>query len=350
MTEWRRLNISQLIADKIAQQFTLFLNSWHSAPEVYDDALDAQIHRWYADVLTDKSRKVWPARGIPYFSPSAANADPRSLYEKMRGAKKDNEDRPAFQGRWTRLGTAIGDIIQRDILFAEKHALGRFAFERNDRGEPMFEDFAKINAMIEHRGKKFALYGTCDGIMTYRADGGETLRVGLEIKSKQTTYSQTSEYSTRNGPKEDHVKQCVCYSIMYGTPARPIDYYVILYVNASKKSWMMTPDEFAKNPDIAAFGLHITDEMRAEVLDHFVGIVAAAEAGEPPKLDVDKWVFNNFKTACALSLSADEIAEIERHVSALQRSSLPDWKKRGPAEALADIYRIRAEIQTKEAA
>lgn len=319
---------------------------------MYDDALDAQIHRWYADILSDKSRKVWPTRNVPYFSPSAANADPRSLYEKMRGAKKDHEDRPAFQGRWTRIGTAIGDMIQRDILFAERHYARyygenpAFSFTRNDRDEPMFEDFAKINKIVEHDGKAFSLYGTCDGIMrVYVPELARPIRVGLEIKSKQTTYSQTSDYSARKGPKEDHVKQCVCYSVMYD-----VDYYVILYVNASKKSWMMTPEEFAKNPDIAAFGLFITDEMREEVLDHFAGIVAAAEAGTPPKLDIDKWTFNNFKTACALSLSVDELAEIERHVSALQRSSLPDWKKRGPAEALADIYRIRTENQAKEAA
>lgn len=276
----------------------------------------------------------------------------------MRGAKKDNEDRPAFQGRWTRLGTAIGDTIQRDILFAERHYARHygenpvFSFVRNNRDEPMFEDFAKLNKIVEQAGKVFALYGTCDGILSvFVPELGRTIRVGLEIKSKQTTYSQTSEFSTRKGPKEDHVKQCVCYSVMYGTDAEPIDYYIILYVNASKKSWAMTPDEFEKNPDIAAFGLHITDEMRAEVLDHFAGIVAAAEAGKPPKLDVEKWTFNNFKSACALSLSSDELAEIERHVSAIQRSSLPDWKKRGPAEALADIYRIRAEREiAKEAA
>ncbi|MFD1270656.1 hypothetical protein ACFQ3Y_24915 [Paenibacillus motobuensis] len=314
--------------------------------------LDAQIHKWYSDILSDKSRKVWPPRGVPYFSPSAADADPRSLYEKMRGAKKDADDRPPFQGRWTRIGTAIGDTIQRDILFAEKHYARHygenpaFSFARNDRGEPMFEEFAKVSRIVEHSGKTFSLFGTCDGIMSvFVPELGRTIRVGLEIKSKQTTYSQTSEYSTRNGPKEDHVKQCVCYSIMYD-----VDYYVILYVNASKKSWAMTPEEFAKSPDIATFGLRITDEMRTEVLDHFAGIVDAAETGNPPKLDLGKWTFNNFKQACALSLSLDELAEIERKVSLLQRSSLPDWKKRGAAEALADIHRIRAENEfAKEA-
>ncbi|WP_404303545.1 hypothetical protein [Paenibacillus sp. DP01] len=315
---------------------------------MYDDALDAQIHRWYADFLTDKSRKIWPPRDIPYFSPSSANADARGLYEKMRGAKKEKTGQPAHQGRWTRIGTAIGDTIQRDILFAAKHGNMRFAFELNDRGEPMFEDFAKVSRVIGHGGKTFALYGTCDGIMLYVSEDGEVLRVGLEIKSKQTTYSMTSGFSARKGPKEDHVKQCVCYSVMYG-----VDYYVILYVNGSKKSWNMTEDEFAKNPDILAFGLYITDEMRNDVLDHFAGIVHAAETGDAPALDLDKWTFNDFKRTIALSLTEAEIAKLERKVVALNHSSLPDWKKRGPSEALADIIRIRAEMtesHTKEAA
>ncbi|WP_187386122.1 hypothetical protein [Paenibacillus tuaregi] len=325
---------------------------------MYDDALDAQIHKWYYDYLTDKSRKVWPPRGIPYFSPSAANSDARGLYEKMRGAKKEQTERPPHQGRWVRLGTSIGDMIQRDVLFAEQHYarhMGEnppFKFERNGLGEPLFEEFAKVSKIAEHAGQTFGLYGTGDGIMrVYVPELGREIRVGLEVKSKQTTYSMTSGFSARKGPKEDHVKQCITYSAMYGTPSDPLDYYVILYVNGSKKAWEMTPEDFEKSPDILAFGLHITDEMRTEVLDHFAGIVAAAEAGEPPKLDIDKWTFNNFKQACALSLSPSELAEIERQVAALQRSNLPDHKKRGPAQALADIHRIRAEHgAVKEAA
>lgn len=284
---------------------------------------------------------------MPYFSPSSANADPRGLYEKMRGAKRESGERPPHQGRQVRIGTAIGDVIQRDILFAEQHYaswMGEnppFQFERNSYSEPMFEDFAKKGAVVEHAGKKFAIYGTCDGIMEYWTEDGRKLRVGLEVKSKQTTYAATSGYSMRNGAKEDHVKQCVCYSLMYGTPAQPIDYYVILYVNGSRKGWTMTADEFAKNPDIMAFGLHITDGMRNEVLDHFAEIVTAADAGIPPKLDIDKWLFNDFKRIIATTLTPDEIDEIEREVSAIQRSGLPDWKKRSAAGVLAEIMELR---------
>lgn len=343
---------NQAIANRIAEDFTVFLNAWHSAPEVYDDALDAQIHKWYYDFLTDPKRKVWPPRNVPYFSPSAANSDARGLYEKMRGAKKEITSRPPHQGRWTRLGTSIGDLIQRDILFAEKHYARYngenppFRFDRNDLGEPLFEDFAKVAKIIEHNGQSFALYGTGDGIMrVYVPELGREIRIGLEIKSKQGTYSQTSGFSARKGPKEDHVKQCVCYSVMYD-----VDYYVILYVNGSKKAWNMTEEEFDKNPDILAFGLYISDEMREEVLDRFADIVDMANKGEAPALDLDKWTFNDFKRAIALSLSEDELAVLRKKVAAILRSNLPDTTKRTAAGALDYIESTRLLEQTKGAA
>jgi hypothetical protein len=302
--------------------------------------LDAQIHKWYYDVQTSKARKVWPAR--PYFSPSAIGACSRSQYERLRGAKRDVTGQSPHQGRWTRIGTAIGDVIQRDILFAEKHVAGaRFRFERNDRGEPMFEDFAKTNRLISFDPAPYYLYGTCDGIMRYVTDDGEIIRVGLEVKSKQGTYSKTSSYGQRNGPEEKHAKQCVCYSIMYGSAEAPLDYYVILYVNGSKKAWNMDADDYEKNPDIAVHCIRITDVDRRGVAEHFGGIAKAAEEGRPPALSLDDWTFNSFKTACASGLSDEELTTLEREVSAIQRSGLPDWKKRGAAEALAEIFEIR---------
>lgn len=205
----------------------------------------------------------------------------------------------------------------------------------------MFEDFAKAAVPIDHNGKKFALYGTCDGIMTYISEDGEQLRVGLEVKSKQTSNAMTSEFSQRNGPSDDHVKQTVCYSIMYGSDGAPIDYYVILYVNGSKKSWNMSPDEYAKNPDIAVHCFEITDDMRAEVLDNFAGIVDAVERVEAPPLDLANWTFNNFKRACAASLSDEEYAAIERQVDAVQRSGMKDFVKRNYTDAFDDIKRLR---------
>lgn len=335
------------LTERIAADFTAFLDGWHSAPETFDDELDAQIHRWYSDILSDSKRKVWPPRNIPYFSPSSAKSDARGLYEKLRGGKRDCGGQAPHQGRWTRIGTAVGDVIQRDILFAEKHYAGVagetpvFSFERNARGEPFFEDFAKTSATFTHNGETFALYGTCDGIMRYTSVSGRTIRVGLEVKSKQTTAAKTSDFSTRNGPEEGHVKQCVCYSLMYGTDAEPIDYYVILCVNAAKKAWDMTAEDYAKNPDIKAFCIEVTDDMRREVLDHFAGITRMVRMCEAPPLDLAEWAFNGYKRACALSLSAEEYEALERQVSAVQRSGLKDHEKRKYAEAFAEITKIR---------
>ncbi|MCY9524869.1 hypothetical protein M5W68_06810 [Paenibacillus larvae] len=313
------------------------MDDWHSRPEVFDDKLDAQLHEWYADYIRNK--KVWPPRDIPYFSPSSANSDQRELYEKINGAKRDIVQKPPYQGRWTRIGTAIGDTIQRDLLLAERHVSNPiFRFEKNKDGSPVFEEFAKKNHELIVDGKRFVISGTCDGILLYTSKDGESIRVGLEIKSKQTTYSQTSLYSMRE-PKDDHIKQTVCYSIMYD-----VDYYIVLYVNASKKGWNMSEEDYAKSPDIRAFGIYITDDMRAEVLSTFASVLADKDAGTPPPLDIEKWTFNNYKRACALSLTDEEYDDIKRKYDRMLRSSLPDWKKSVYRECVEYITTIRSEV------
>ncbi|MCZ0847993.1 hypothetical protein O0536_25530, partial [Brevibacillus laterosporus] len=80
---------------------------------------DALISEQKANAL--RPRPFFNFRAQPYFSPSSADTEKRELYEKFRGAKKDIHPHPPYQGRWTRIGTAIGDVIQRDLLFIEKH-------------------------------------------------------------------------------------------------------------------------------------------------------------------------------------------------------------------------------------
>lgn len=331
------------LGDQMVSDFLAMLDMWHAAPEVYDDELDAQIHRWYADILTDRKRKIWPPRNMPYFSPSSANSCRRELYEKMRKSPKDKRIQPPHQGRWTRFGTAIGDSIQRDLLFIKKHyerAAGsypRFILDINERGEPMFEDFAKKNHTVEHRGKKFVLHGTCDGILLYRTEDGEIIRVGLEIKSKQTTAAKTSHYSMR-APDESHRKQCVTYSIMYD-----VDHYIILYVNAAKSGWNMNDEQYAKNPDVRAFHIFVTERDKQALLDEFTDVIQAVEDGNPPALNPEKWLFNGYKTAIARSLSEEEFAQLERKVAQVLRSRMIDAKKRDYARCLDDIVRLRGE-------
>lgn len=331
------------LAERIAADFEEFLDNWHAAPETFDNELDALIHRWYYEILS--KRQYFDFKAQPYFSPSSANSCQRELYEKLRGAKRDQTDIKPYQGRWQRIGTAIGDIIQRDILFAEKHyerVVGekpRFRFERTPEGYPMFEEFAKSLVPIEYDGQKFALYGTCDGVMLYTTDDGELLRVGLEVKSKQTSYSKTNERSM-NEAMDDHYWQATAYSIMYD-----LDYYIILYVNASKKAWVMTDEEYRKNPDRRAFGIEISKRAQDELLDRFASVVKAARDEKPPKLELDKWTFNNYKTACALSLTDEELVELRAWVGRVWKSQLPDWRKAQYVEALEFIEEVRNGIE-----
>lgn len=332
MTEFTTNLSTQIEGDMIAM-----LDEWHSkGNEVYDDALDSQIHQWYVS-----PPKVWPQK--PYFSPSSLGSCPRELYLKARGAKRDNFQQPPHQRRQADMGTLTGDYIQRELLFIEKHYAKltgnapKFRFLRDDKGRPRFEEFAKANVKVTHNGETFHLSGSPDGIMEYTTDGGEMIRVGLEVKSKASTSARTSNYSMR-GPDANHITQTKCYARMYGC-----DYYVILYVNLSKKGWFMSEEDYAKTPDIRAFCLHVTEADKLELLDKPAMITKAVRDGVAPPLDIDEWTFNNFKTACALDLSSEEFDELTAVNQRMQQSSLKVGKKRDYAKAIEFITETRKE-------
>src|SRR5699024_12539000 len=112
----------------------------------------------------------------------------------------------------------------------------RFRFLRTKDGKPTFEDFVRVNRKVAIEGVEYYLYGMPDGILEYETDSGDKIRVGLEIKSKQTTPARTSLYSMKEA-EESHEAQTVAYSIMYG-----VDYYVVLYVIAAQNSWNLPVD------------------------------------------------------------------------------------------------------------
>lgn len=318
--------------EAIAEEFIETLNTVHSKAETWDNALDTQIHKWYAD-----APNVFPKK--PYYSPSSANSCPRELYMKAIGAKKDAFPKPPYQGRWQSIGTKIGDIIQRDLLYAERNMRSRFRFEKDAEGRPMFEEFAKTNKAVTHDGHTFYLFGLPDGIMEYVQDDGSILRVGLEVKSKQTTSARTSLYSMRE-PDAKHVKQTIAYSEMYS-----LDHFIILYVNASKKGWVISEEDAIKTPDIRAFGLTFTDDDRAELFDSLTVVSEAVRTKTPPPMDLANFTFNNFKTACALSLTDEEYTDIKTQVKAVSLSGLSDKVKRDYREALDFITVTRTKTR-----
>ncbi|MHC8516807.1 hypothetical protein [Sporosarcina sp. ITBMC105] len=320
---------SQIEGDLIA-----LLDDFQSLPEVFDDALDSQIHAWYVN-----PPKVWPQK--PYFSPSSLGSCPRELYLKAKGAKRDAGRRPPHQARQAKMGTAAGDMIQRELLFIEKHYerltgnAPRFRFLRDEQGRPRFEEFAKANVKVTHNGETFYLSGAPDGIMEYITDDGEAIRVGLEVKSKASTAAKTSLYSMRE-PDASHKTQATAYARMYGC-----DYYVVLYLNLAKKGWFMSDEDYAKTPDLRAFCLRITDEDIAQILDKPAYVTRCVRENTPPPLDLDEWTFNNYKEACALDLSVAEFTELCEINHKAQHSSINASKKRDYAAAIEFITEKR---------
>lgn len=320
---------AQIEGDMIAM-----LDEWGALPEVWDNALTSQIHGWYVN-----PPNVWPKK--PYFSPSALSSCPRELYVKAKGAKRDVNPQRPYQNRWKKLGTSVGDFIQSELLFIEKHFEAmtgnkpRFKFLRDSEGRPRLEEFAKANKKVTHNGETFYLYGSPDGVMTYTTDAGEEIRVGLEIKSKQTTPARTSHYSLKEADSS-HFIQTVAYAEMFGC-----DYYVVLYVNCAKQSWNMTDEQYAKTPDIRAFCRKITPEMKAAEFVKPAMVTKAVRDNTPPPLDIDKFLFNNFKTACALDLSDEEFTELLSVNNRMQHSNLKDGKKRDYAAAIEFISETR---------
>lgn len=330
MTEITHDYSTQIEGDLIAM-----LDEFHSLPEIWDDELDG----YFYDLLRN-SPKSFPK--YPYFSPSSSTSCPRELYVKANRAKKDMFRRQPHQRRWAKIGNLIGEMIQLDFLYIDKHYENhtgnkpKFVFERNADGTPRFEKYAGVNNVkVTHKGETFYLYGFPDLITTYTTDGGEKLRVGIEVKSKQTTSARTSHYSLKEA-ESGHFAQTVCYDDMFGC-----DYYVVLYVNAAKKGWFVTDEDYAKSPDIRAFCQRIVDVNKTRVFDHFAEVTKAVRSKTPPPLDLDNWTFNNFKTACALDLSDEEYAELIALNHRMQNSNMKDAKKRDYAAALEFITDIR---------
>lgn len=327
-------------AEFIASRFEKFLNVWHSYEQPFDQDLDAWLHSSYADILQKK--KYFDFQSQPHFSPSSADACERELYMKLKRAEKDHGEVSPHQRRWQALGSGIGEVVQREILLAERHFKKftgnepEFRMARTEEGYPFFEEFAEKMKIFDHQGQRFSIYGKCDGILLWKSPEGEIIRVGLEIKSKQSSYASTSLFSLRE-PQQSHIKQVTTYSLLYN-----IDFFIILYVNAAKKAWVMSEEDMEKYPDIRAFGVYVTEDMRQEVLNKFARVVRAVYLDSPPPLDLLKFMFNNYKKACAESLTEEELKQLGEFVrNVIKSKTIPKWKKESVFQAFHALKELR---------
>ena len=333
-----QISKEQLEAEEIASEFIKHLNNFHEKCIKPDNKIKAQLFRDY--IFAWETEEAPNFGSNHFFRASSTGADAREHYHRLKRHKQDFAKRQLAQTtRWQNLGTAIGDMIQFDLLMAEKHSKGRFQFERIikevgngfGRSLPHFEEFSTKTVRFNHRGKDFLIHGSTDGILHYTTTDGRIIRVGLEIKSKQGSYSKTSYHSMKH-PDYKHKKQTVSYSLMFD-----VDYWIILYVNASKKAWNPTEEDLMKCPDIRAFGHYVTKEMKEDVLDRFASICDSVDNNNPPKLELENWTFNGYKQACAESLTNAEIVELIDYLEDDKVLQYPNWLQASMRNALEDI-------------
>lgn len=317
----------QKIADTFTEQFDKFCMTGKDT----DEEMTKWLMTQYLDVLgTNPLEEV--QEEMVFFRSSSTGSCLREQTMKaidfLEGTRQGDYQghKMPYQTRWTALGTKVGDMMQEFVLLMEKHyerLVGEpcaFRFERDNEGHPMFEQFTTAYKVFESGNIKWATGGSVDGIMIFTdPDDGKEYRVGLEIKSKQTSSARTSLYSMKE-PDKKHVLQVTNYANLHD-----LDYYLIVYVNTSHKGWVYTPEDYRKSPDFRVFGLNISTMDKKQAMNRFWEAMENAHAGTFPPLDLNAWTFNDYKYACAKSLTDKELKHLEElAVTKFQKQALAE--------------------------
>lgn len=309
--------LEQHMADVFTEQFDKFCATGKDT----DDSLTKWLYQKYIPVL-DQDPLEDIQKEVMFFRSSSTGSCLREQTMKaidfMEGTKRfdPKKNKQPHQTRWTALGTAGGDIMQFFVLLMEKHyerLVGEpcaFRFERDEKDNPLFEQFTTTYKRFQSGSIEWATGGSVDGIMIFTdPNDGKEYRVGLEVKSKQTSAARTSHYSMK-APDPKHVWQVRNYAELHD-----LDYYLVVYLNFSHKSWSYSEEDYAKTPDFRVFGLNISPVDKKLAMNRFWEAMENAHAGTYPPLDLGAWTFNDYKRVCAKSLSFKELEKLEEQAT-----------------------------------
>ena len=214
----------QTLAQKMALQFAYELDQFCSTGFNTDLQITKQLYQQYIQVLGNNPFEDFP-KDVPFFRSSGTGKCLREqtlrAIDAIEGTNRaDKRSVQPHQNRWQNIGTAIGDMVQMYVLMMEKHyerLVGEpchFRFERTPEGYPMFEEFSSDFQEFKSGKISFITGGSLDGVMIYTdPDTGEEHRVGLEVKSKQTTYAATGHWSMKEANSK-HVWQVTNYAML----------------------------------------------------------------------------------------------------------------------------------------
>lgn len=324
--EYTEISRSEEIAKVFYKEFERFCETGFNT----DDKVTLWLYEHYIKVL----REGYPE--IPCeinFRSSGSGSCKRELTMAVQ-AKSNESIRPdkrkvmPHHTRWTAIGTSIGDVMQMFVLLMEKHyerLVGEpcsFKFERLSDGAPNFEQFSTKYKTFSRGDVEFSTGGSVDGVLIYTDQKTfEETRIGFEVKSKQSSYSATGHYSMKSA-NDKHIKQITNYAML-----NELDHYMIVYLNAAHQAWNIKPENYAKYPDVRVFGIDVTQEMKDGVIENFFFVAESARDNVLPPLELDNWMFNDYKTACAKSLSYEELEVLEDIATPKQEWIIEDIKK-----------------------
>lgn len=224
------------------------------------------------------------------FNPSGSSKSNLELYFRAKGEEARATDLYPYHDRWTRNATAVHEFVQRDLLYIEKFVpSSMFSVERTAKGLPAWEQNILTYKVLEHKGKQFVLNGMMDGILNYKGQ-----KIGFEFKTKSSTIGQVGHYKMKDA-QADHKLQCVAYSLLFG-----LDDYILMYESVAKDGWMKGAEA---KPDIRAFHVHVTEEMRQDLLDKFASVVESVETDTPPEHEPEKCFFSPYKHLCGCEVA-----------------------------------------------
>lgn len=267
--------------------------------------------------------RPYPNDGLVTFGASGTDKCDLEVFFRNQKVKAPKSDDLAFRGRQRRVGSAVIEYLQLDMIHMPK-VLGdnaKFVVTQFPNGDYAFEDAVQTREVFEYNGVKFAITAKPDGIMEY-ADG----ELIFEYKTKASGLRAMNGKLDFKGPDAGHLRQVAAESLVFG-----IREGIILYESTQKPSWFS--DEGNSNvtkgqktwvdgnpiSDIRPFYFNITDEMQESLLADLARQAKLVYDKEKPNVTVE-CVQNcgfcpYFGGHCQLSLSPenlDELQEIER--------------------------------------
>lgn len=328
----------------MADDFLTQMDDYYALPtsSFYDDRIE---RRFYEQKLRHLGYKPYPDDGLVTFGASGtAMCDRQLVFKNDRATKPEKSTDLPFRGRQRRQGTAIVDYVQLDLIHMKKRLGADAKFTMAERTstdmfgnvttEWDFEDAAQERRVSEwphpETGEfvSFAITAKPDGKFVYEPDGS---RILFEYKTKASGLRAMNGKLDYKGAQDDHIRQVTAESLVFG-----VDEALIVYESTQKPAWFddtdnagvtkgqKTWEDGQPRPDLRAFYVKVTDEMRNALLSDLARQAALVYSGELPDVTVDmtgSCGFCAFRAHCRTVISPDNLARLRRQERALAASS-----------------------------